>query len=91
MRKAIIILGLLLAACSVPKPTVKQVIAQCVLEGDKVHGADPDRFKAVSQYADVCMQAHGYEWRNDKDCGTIAAYDLALQRPECYQPAASKP
>jgi hypothetical protein len=85
MRFAVLILaGLLVTGCA-PKLTTKQIIAQCALDGDKLHAHDPDRYSTLSQYVQVCMQARGYEWRAGADCGPGGGYDLALLRPECYR------
>jgi len=70
------------------RPDVRQVIARCDLEADRVYAtaAQDERQKLVGEYADECITAAGYEWdwtrERCNELGTLSRNDGAT----CYVP-----
>jgi hypothetical protein len=80
----------LLAACA-PRQDVRQVVAQCRLDADRVYaGLSDHRAEMVEDYTDTCMTARGYAFRaNDPGCPITYAAEADPVR--CYAPLSQQP
>lgn len=86
---ALIGLAIQLTACSDNRSTISQTIAQCRLDAARLYAGQTALNDQTANYLELCMEAHGFEWKNDDQSCKLSNYQFYAY-PGCWRQGSDK-